>query len=100
MTILDEQPAPVHADGDVWAEIIEETAEPRLRALFIARREQGIARYGVPLQRENGRDHSADAVQELVDAVVYFRAAGRRKAQSLTETILIYILNGHDMGGG
>ena len=99
MTQLTEQPAPVHADGDVWAEIIEETAEPRLRALFIERREQGIARYGTPLQRKNGRDHSADAIQELVDAVVYFRAAGRRKAQSLTETILIYVLNGHDMGG-
>ena len=96
MSLLAEQPVPVHADGDVWAEVIAETTEPRLLALYIERRAQGVERYGVPLQRDNGRDHSADAVQELVDAVVYFRAGNRLKAQSLVEAVLVFILNEHD----
>lgn len=95
-TMLTEQPKPTVATGDVWAEILDETTDKRLRALYTERREQGIARYGVPLQRDNGRDHSADAVQELVDAIVYFRAAGRKKAQSLVEAVLIFVLDEHD----
>ena len=98
MSLLAEQPVPIHADGDVWAEIIAETTEPRLLALYTERRAQGIERYGVPLQRDNGRDHSADAVQELVDAVVYFRAGNRLKAQSLVEAVLVFILDEHDKG--
>jgi len=96
VSLLAEQPVPVESEGDVWAEIIAETTDARLLELYTERRVQGIARYGVPLQRDNGRDHNADAIQELVDAVVYFRAAGRLKAQSIIESVLVLILQGHD----
>ncbi len=69
------EPDPVPADGDVWAEIIARTSDPRLRALYVERRAQGIARYGVPLQRSNGRNHAVDALQEAVDLVAYCTAA-------------------------
>jgi len=96
MSLLAEQPVPIHADGEVWAEIIAETTEPRLLALYAERRAQGIERHGTPMQRGNGRDHNADAVQELVDAVCYLRAADRLKAQSVVEAVLVFILNEHD----
>lgn len=76
--LLDAQPDPVRGTGDVWAAIIEQTTDERLLALYRARREQGIERYGVPLQADNGRDHLADALAEVVDAVCYLAAAGYR----------------------
>lgn len=76
--LLDPQPDPVRGSGDVWAAIIEQTTDERLLALYRARREQGIERYGVPLQADNGRDHLADALAEVVDAVCYLAAAGYR----------------------
>jgi hypothetical protein len=72
---LTPEPDPAPADGDVWAEIIARTSDPRLRALYVERRAQGIARYGVPLQRSNGRSHIVDALQEAVDLVAYCTAA-------------------------
>jgi len=76
---LDPQPAPLPAEGDVWAEIIAELPEGHvLRPLAIERRAQGIERYGVPLQRGNGRDHLVDALQEALDLMVYLRAATPR----------------------
>jgi hypothetical protein len=59
----------------VWAEVIADTADPTLRALFEARRQFGIDKYKRPLQRDNGRDHENDLRQELADAIVYARAA-------------------------
>jgi len=77
MSILYPQPAPLASDGDVWAEIIAELdATDPLRALAVERRAQGIERYGTPLQRDNGRDHLVDALQEAMDLWVYLRAAG------------------------
>ena len=35
----------------------------------------GRAKYGVPLQHDNGRDHLVDAYQEALDLAVYLRAA-------------------------
>lgn len=35
----------------------------------------GRAKYGTPLTADNGRDHLADAYQEVLDEVVYLRAA-------------------------
>lgn len=71
------QPDPVRAEGDVWAEIIADLApDDVLRPLCIERRQQGIDRYGTPLQRGNGRDHLADALQEAMDLAVYLWAAG------------------------
>lgn len=39
-----------------------------------AREAAGIARYGVPLTADNGRDHLLDAYQEALDLLVYLRA--------------------------
>lgn len=39
------------------------------------RRAQGLARYGTPLQYDNGRDHWTDAYQEFLDGVAYLHAA-------------------------
>lgn len=70
------QPAPKPAQGDVWAEIINDTIDPVLLPLYNARREMGIVKYGTPLQRGNGRDHLVDLREELLDAVAYATAAG------------------------
>lgn len=73
------QPAPTPSTGDVWLDLIDAIEVPdRLRLLMLARRRQGIERYGVPLQRDNGRDHAADALQEALDGAVYCEAMGRR----------------------
>lgn len=92
MSLLTEQPDPRHADGDVWAEIIATTEDEQLRSLYVERRVQGLARYGVPLQRDNGRDHYADAVQELADAVVYLQAANMTPARRAVERTLLRLL--------
>lgn len=91
MSLLTEQPHPTTAEGDVWAEVIG-TAADELIALYMERRAQGIDRYGVPLQRENGRDHYADAVQELADAVVYLQAAGLDEIRADVEVVLAKLL--------
>lgn len=36
-----------------------------------ARRKQGIATYGIPLQPHNGRDAKRDKAEELLDALIY-----------------------------
>jgi len=68
---LDPQPPPLSGVGDVWAEIIATLPPGRLRDLCIERRQQGIDRYGVPLQRGNGRDFAVDAGQEALDKAAY-----------------------------
>lgn len=89
--VLDPQPAPVPAEGDVWAEIIAELPEGHvLRPLAIERRQQGIDRYGVPLQRDNGRDHLMDALQEALDLMVYLRACDG-PGQSTAELVAMYV---------
>ena len=100
MSILYPQPAPLASDGDVWAEIIAELDETDpLRALAVERRAQGIERYGTPLQRQNGRDHLVDALQETLDLWVYLRAAGQvelsRSAQGFAFEIL-RLIRGRD----
>ncbi len=42
------------------------------------RRQLGIARYGTPLQRGNGRDFRTDLLQELLDAAVYAWGLGEK----------------------
>jgi hypothetical protein len=39
--------------------------------LVLARRQQGVDRYGLPLCTHNGRDARADAAQEALDLAVY-----------------------------
>jgi len=87
-SVLDRQPAPVGGTGDVWSEIITASPSAELLQLYMERRQQGIDTYGTPLQRDNGRDHLADAVQELADAVVYFQAARAVELSVLTENLL------------
>ena len=92
MSLLNDQPDPLTGTGDVWAEVLATTSHPGLRALFQERRGQGIDRYGTTLQRDNGRDHYADAVQELVDAVVYLQAARMVWARRIVESTLLRLL--------
>lgn len=73
---VQQQPAPVPAAGDIWADVLldarhNRTVTPELLGLMAARRQQGIARYGVPVQIGNQRDARFDAIQEALDAIVY-----------------------------
>lgn len=71
---MNEQPPPLPSTGDIWAEIIAELPENHiLRPLAIQRRALGIERYGVPLQRGNGRDMARDALEEALDLIAYLR---------------------------
>jgi hypothetical protein len=85
LAALQPEPPPTPGTGDLWLDVIERTTDPVLRELYVARRAQGLARYGVPLQRDNGRDHLCDAVQEAVDLVVYLEAAAQRELQAEAE---------------
>lgn len=74
---LEPQPDPIPATGDVWHEIIGCLSyDDPIKPYCIERRQQGIERYGVPLQRGNGRDHLLDALQEALDLMAYAQAAG------------------------
>ena len=77
------QAAPVPGEGDVWAEVIADgerrgSIPPRVLDLMRERRQVGIDRYGVPLQRGNGRDGLRDLLEELLDAVAYSALCGRQ----------------------
>jgi hypothetical protein len=85
LAALQPEPPPTPGTGDLWRDVIERTTDPVLRELYVARRAQGLARYGVPLQRDNGRDHLCDAVQEAVDLVVYLEAAEQSELQAEAE---------------
>lgn len=63
-TPITDQPPPVPSSGDTWKLVIAD---------MIDRRDTGIARYGTPLQPDNGRDHLVDAYQEALDLCVYLR---------------------------
>ena len=88
------EPPPEDADGDVIAEAIDrERASARAATSVVpvcesflaeveevcaaleARRAFGLAKYGKPLQRGNGRDHLRDSLDELLDAMAYAHAA-------------------------
>jgi hypothetical protein len=72
------QPAPVHTEHSrsVIDYILAEPALPAdIRALLLARREQGRERYGTELESFNGRDPLVDALQEAIDCLVYVAQA-------------------------
>ena len=73
------QPAPAGGHGDVWKELIEHigTGHP-LHAVCVERRAVGVARYGQPLQYDDGRDPELDLREELLDAAAYAWRAGCR----------------------
>ena len=72
------EPSPTPAEGDVWQEMLDLMPEGPMRVACLERREFGVLRYGVPLQRDNGRDHTADLLQELLDGMAYAWASDRR----------------------
>lgn len=74
------QPKPNGGLGDVWGEIIAglkllpawgSPPREKLVAMCEARRAVGIARYGQPLRRHDGRDHRRDLVEECLDGAAY-----------------------------
>lgn len=60
------QPNPKKGKGDIWLLVIKDMQERRL---------DGIKKYGVPLQKGNGRKTLIDAYQEALDLAVYLRLA-------------------------
>ena len=87
------QPAPKPAHGDVWIELIQAETNPELRPLMEARRELGIARYSVPLQRDNGRDHLFDLQEELLDAMAYAQAANADLVVDAVRQLLLALVH-------
>jgi hypothetical protein len=65
VNLVREQQAPAACDGpDCWLLVMKDMEQRRM---------DGIAKYGVPVRPENGRDALIDLYQELLDAVVYTR---------------------------
>jgi hypothetical protein len=79
----DAEPPPHAGKVDVWPLVIEDVKDicwpASLRNRFIAearhRNENGIVKYGTPLQSHNGRNPLVDAFQEAMDLTVYLRQA-------------------------
>ena len=78
---VSEQAAPKKKYGkSVWEEITTDMEESHTVIGGIIqdmkdRDDVGKAKYGMPLERGNGRDHLVDAYQESLDLLVYLRAA-------------------------
>lgn len=57
----------------------KKNSNPEVMELFLkdlkARYEEGVRRYGVPLQPFNGRDALQDAYEEAIDLALYLRQA-------------------------
>lgn len=80
-----QQPDPIsNNDGiAVWPVVIREVQYlddthgtlTMVQADMNERNAEGVARYGVPLTTNNGRNPLIDAYQEVLDAIVYTRQA-------------------------
>lgn len=69
---LTPEPNPTAGQGDMWAQIIARLSpDDPLLPHCIERRQQGIDRYGVPLQTGNGRNSVRDLFQEQMDSIAY-----------------------------
>jgi len=86
VSTVEDQPPPVTHDGPAMWPLVTRDVEvgfPHLEPERIAtvlsdmseRDRVGRARYGTPLQANNGRDPLVDACQELLDGAVYLRQA-------------------------
>ena len=72
MSPLTPEPAPTTGKGDMWANIIARLSpDDPLLPHCVERRQQGINRYGVPLQTGNGRNVARDLFQEQMDSIAY-----------------------------
>jgi hypothetical protein len=83
------QPKPVAAPDAVavWPLVIADAAAyggvyAAMVPDMLARHEQGMATYGVPLVAHNGRDALRDAYAEVLDACIYLRQACVEQAGS------------------
>lgn len=87
MTLNTPEPAPVANDAPAtWLRVIDDTigrflrvgargAVQRLLMDMTTRHHDGVAKYGTPLQPNNGRDSLKDAYQEVLDFCVYVKNA-------------------------
>jgi len=69
------EPPPNEGTGyELWPKVIERHGRGRVAFVAAARQrhEFGIAKYGVALRANNGRDWLVDAIQEALDLVVYY----------------------------
>ena len=65
--MIEDQPPPItNTSRPIWELVVEDMQE---------RDHVGRARYGTPLQANNGRDPLVDAYQEALDLCVYLRQA-------------------------
>lgn len=71
--LIPQPPPQPNTSRPVWELVIEDM---RARDL------QGRAKYGVPLQANNGRDPLMDAYQEALDLCAYLRQAIEERKQS------------------
>ena len=74
------QPDPKPGKTVVWP-----IAKDRFDAILAQRVEQGRETYGTELQTHNGRDPHLDAMEELVDAVLYLEQARLEHADLVAE---------------
>lgn len=89
-----QQPVPSGGEGDCWQELIDAADHPALRALYVERRDLGIARYGQPLRRGDGRDEVRDLREELLDAMVYAQRLRRDSMVRTLEGLLLALVGG------
>ena len=77
-----DQPAPKPGHGDLWLSLLVDPVVTFLPysiwTMGMGRRALGIARYGTPLQLDNGRDMRRDAREEALDLAVYLWGLGWR----------------------
>lgn len=95
------QPAPIPNGGTpVWDLVIDDVTgfynaavNADVKADMRARDALGRARYGTPLQTNNGRNALQDAYEEALDLVVYLRQAIEERDEAeygLTDLCAIY----------
>jgi hypothetical protein len=66
---------------DAWdaKDIVEHEARKLLETLVMGQERKGIERYGAPIDHHNdARDFTAEALEEMADALVYLTAQRRR----------------------
>lgn len=90
---MPQQPNPVLNDNpSIHDLVIEEINYPPLIWLLLIRKEKGLETYGVPLQVFNGRDALWDAIEEIVDLIVYLKQALIERNLSLFNLLKLRLL--------